>query len=440
MTVVDKEPLEERRASNPREGDDTAALKRALARAEGGRKWLVRLAVLFALALAVFGVLRWRKAHPPVKPAKYITEETSLGDVVESIQSTGVVQPVTKLDIGAQVSGRVLKRYVDFYSTVKKGDLLLEFDPTIFRSNVEADAARVQSAIASAEGAKANAALARVNYERAQLLNKQGLLGEADVISAKGASDAADANLHATQAQQVLAAAALKTSQTNLAYTKVYAPIDGVVLARSVDVGQTVAASFQAPVLFTVAQDLKQMLVFADVDEADLGRLARAKVPAVEVQVEAFPGETFFGVLSEIRYNATTTQGVVTYPAVIKVENSELKLRPGMTARVTIKTALESNVMRVPNAALRFRPTPPIGEGGKPRPVRPEPPPPNGKARLYLLPSSSPDGEPRPMVVEVGISDGQFTVTDGNALPKGTKVIVDESDEGVEKKNQRGLF
>jgi len=426
-------------STRSRRAADTAGLKRELAAAEGGRKWIVRIAVLLAIGLAIFGVVRWRKAHPPPKAPKYLTEETSTGDVVESIQSTGIVQPVTKVDVGAQISGRVLKRYVDFNSQVKKGDLLLEFDPAIYQSSVNADAARVQTASAAVEGDQAAVGLAKTNWDRAVLLNKQGLLGEADVITAKGGYDAAVAKLHGSQAQLVLASAALKTSQTNLAYTKIYAPIDGVVLSRSVDVGQTVAASFQAPTLFTIAQDLKQMLVFADVDEADLGRLSKSENPEVDVRVEAFPGETFKGKLSEIRYNATTTQGVVTYPAVVEVSNPEVKLRPGMTATVTIRTAVVKAALRVPNSALRYRPSPPLGPDGKPGPVRPEPPPPAGKGRIYL-PGPTPDSEPKMVVVDVGISDGLFTSIGAKGLSPGSKVVVDESDEDADKKKQRGLF
>ncbi len=422
-----------------RRATEVAGLKRELAAVEGGRKWLWRLLIAAVLAVLVVGVVQWRKAHPPPKAPKYLTEETSTGDVIESIQSTGIVQPVTKVDVGAQISGRVLKRYVDFNSQVKKGDLLLEFDPTIYQSNVAADSARVATASAAVEGDKAGLSLAKTNWDRAVLLNKQGLASDADVVTAKGGYDAALAKLHGSEAQLALSAAALKSSQTNLTYTKIYAPIDGVVLSRSVDVGQTVAASFPAPVLFTLAQDLTHMLVFADVDEADLGRLSKADNPEVEVRVEAFQGESFKGKLQEIRYNATTTQGVVTYPAVIDVANPDLKLRPGMTATVTIRTAVVKAALRVPNAALRYRPSPPMGPDGKPRPVRPEPPPPAGKGRIYV-PGPTPDAEPKALVVEIGISDGLFTVIESKSLSPGTKVVVDESDEDADKKKQRGLF
>ena len=224
----------------------------------------------------------------------------------------------------------------------------------------------------------------------------------------------------------------------NLSYTDITSPIDGVVISRNVDVGQTVAASFQTPVLFTIAQDLKKMLVLADVDEADLGRLSSSTSPEVDVQVEAFPGEVFPAKLGEIRYNSTNVQGVVTYPAVIEVDNPRLELRPGMTATISIRTAQVKGALRVPNAALRYKPLPPLGPDGKPKPVKPEPPPPKGKGRVFL-PPPSPDGEPTPRLVDIGISDGLFTVVKSGLAP-GDKVVVDETDENAEKKKQKSLF
>jgi len=427
-------PEPERRAASAR----TSELERALASVEGGRRWIPRMIALVVVIGALGGYWQWRRLHPPPKPARFMTEETTVGDVTEAIQSTGTVQPVTQVQVGAQVSGRIAKRYVDFNSVVKQGDILAEIDPTILGSNATADAARVENAKAAVAGDEANVALAKANHDRAVLLRSQGLLGEADLVTAKGNLAAAEAKLRGSKAQLGLAQAALKTSQTNLAFTKIYAPIDGVVISRSIDVGQTVTASFQTPVLFTIAQDLKQMLVLADIDEADLGRLSHSEKPEVDVQVEAFPGEVFPGSLKEVRFNATTMQGVVTYPAVISVANPDLKLRPGMTATVSIRTTSVKATLRVPNAALRFRPSPPLGMDGKPKPFKPEPPPPRGKGRVFLVPKD-PEGEPEPLMIDIGVSDGLFTVVSGG-LPKGAKVIVDETDENAEKRKQRGLF
>ena len=420
-----------------RTANDPSGVRKALAREEGGRKWLIRLVLLLVIAGGVLGVLRWRQLHPKEKPPRFMAEEITTGDVIETIQSTGTVQPVNQVQVGAQVSGRISKRYVDFNSKVKKGDLLVELDPTLYQAAVTRDRAGVVTAQSAIEGAKAGVSLAKANYDRAVLLHDQGLLGEADLTTAKGNYESAVATLHGAEAGLTTAAAALKNSQTSLTYTKIYAPIDGVVVARSIDEGQTVAASFQAPVLFTIAQDLSLMNVLADIDEADLGRLSQAKEPEVDVQVSAFPGEVFQGKLTEVRFNATTTQGVVTYPAVIDVDNPDIKLRPGMTATVSIRTTQVKAALRVPNAALRFKPIPPMGADGKPGMVKPEPPLPKGKGRVYLLPAR-PDDDATATVVDIGISDGLFTVVTG--LKPGTKVVVDESDPDADKKKQKSPF
>ncbi len=414
-------------------------LRRLLAREEGSRKWWVRLGIVVALAGGGFGYARWRKAHPPPRPPKHMTEEVSRGDVFESIQSTGSVQPVTQVQVGAQVSGRISKRYVDYNSLVKKGDLLAELDSTLYQAAVTANVAAVASAKATLEGAKASLDAAKTQFERSERLNKQGLASESDLTTARASYQSAVASAHGAEAGLTTAVAQLQQAQTNLQYCKIYAPIDGVVISRSIDVGQTVAASFQAPVLFTIAQDLREMLVLADVDEADLGRLSRAEKPEVDVQVEAFPGETFAGTLNEIRYSSTSTQGVVTYPAVIAVRNDALKLRPGMTATVSIKTSAARGALRVPNAALRFRPLPSVGSDGKPKANKPEPPPPHGKGKLYLPPGK--DSDPaKPMLVDVGISDGQFTVVSGEGVSAGLKIVVDETDDSEKKPGGPRLF
>jgi HlyD family secretion protein len=424
--------------THTRRGTDPAEVRRALSSVEGHRRWIGRLIVLLLIVGAAAFAWRWRKMHPTPKPPRFLTDEVSRGEVVETVQSTGTVQPVTQVQVGAQVSGRIKKRYVDFNSKVKKGDLLVELDPTIYEGNVARDRAQITNAQADIEGAKAALSLALANYDRAKLLKKEGLLGEADLLTAKGGFESATARLHQAQAGLTTASAALKNSQTNLSYTKIYAPIDGVVVSRSIDEGQTVAASFQAPVLFTIAQDLREMNVLADIDEADLGRLSGAKNPEVEVAVSAFPGEIFPGTLKDVRFNATVTQGVVTYPAVIEVRNPDLKLRPGMTATVSIRTVVVKDALRVPNAALRYRPLPPMGPDGKPKPVKPEAPLPKGKGRVFFPPPTR-EGDAIVQLVDVGVTDGQYTVV-LSPLDLGTKLVVDEVDESDEKKKQKSPF
>jgi HlyD family secretion protein len=229
-------------------------------------------------------------------------------------------------------------------------------------------------------------------------------------------------------------------SRANVGYTKIYSPVDGVIITRSIDPGATVVASFQAPVLFVIAQDLRKMRVLADVDEADVGKLAE-KMDA-DCVVDAFPGETFHGVVSQVRFSPNNVSGVVTYSAVVEVDNPEAKLRPGMTATVTINTRDAKNVRRVPNAALRFRPTPPQGPDGKPIPQSPEPPLPKGQGRVYVLSNDKPGEEKdEAKVVPIGITDGLFTeLTGGDALAVGTKIVTDELENEDSKKKKKGPF
>jgi HlyD family secretion protein len=425
--------------------DDVAALQKALARAEGGQRWIGRVVLVLVIVAGGLGAFQYRRLHPPPKPTKYILDEVTVGDVVETIRSTGTVQPVTQVQVGAQVSGRISKRYVDFNSVVKKGQILAELDPLLFQAAVEQDQARVASAVANDDAQRVQIEVTKAQYDRVVRLKEQGLANDSDLVTAKGNYDSAIANKKGTESQLGLARASLKNSATSLAYAKIYAPIDGVVISRSIDEGQTVAASFQAPVLFTIAQDLREMLVLADVDEADLGRLSHAKNPEIEVKVEAFPGESFPAKLQEIRFNSTTTQGVVTYPAVVQVANPDLKLRPGMTATVIIRTATVKDVLRMPNASLRYHPAPLVGADGKVAAVVPEAPLPKGKGRVFLGTGTTIDDPPKQRIVSIGLTDGRWTEVivdgaDGEPVTRGLKIVVDETDEGTEQKKQRGPF
>jgi len=231
----------------------------------------------------------------------------------------------------------------------------------------------------------------------------------------------------------------LLQSRANVGYTKIYSPVDGVVVTRSIDPGATVVASFQSPVLFVIAQDLRQMKVLADVDEADVGKLAEKM--AADCVVDAFPGEVFHGIVSQVRFSPNNVSGVVTYSAVVEVNNPEAKLRPGMTATVTINTRESHGVRRLPNAALRYRPTPPQGPDGKPIPQPPEPPLAKGTGRVYLLTNDKPgDEKDEQKIVPIGITDGLFTELTGDALPLGTKVVTDELENDDAKKKKKGIF
>jgi HlyD family secretion protein len=247
----------------------------------------------------------------------------------------------------------------------------------------------------------------------------------------KANAAAAEAQIGAIQAQ-------LSQSQTNVGWTKIYSPVDGVVVSRSIDPGATVVASFQAPVLFVIAQDLRKMRVMADVDEADVGKLKEGM--QAEAVVDAFPGESFKGQVQQVRFSPNNVQGVVTYSAVVEVENPEEKLRPGMTATVTIKTKEVKGTLRVPNAALRYKPTPPMGPNGKPVPQPPETPLAKGAGRVFILTNDKPGEEKaEPKIVQVGVTDGITTEITGG-LDANQTLVTDETDDAEMKKKKGKLF
>ena len=422
-----------------------------LAKVEGGRKWLKRLAFVIALAGATAGTVVWREKNRPATPSRFVTSTVTTGDVAEKVQATGTVQPLLQVNVGAQVNGRVVSVHVDFNSPVKKGDLLAEIDPSVYgaqASQQEANLAAQRAQIESANGAHE---AAKANYERMQRLVAQRLASKAELDAAKGQYDTTKAAIDAARASLKAIEAQLKQSLTNVGYTRIVAPIDGIVVNRAIDPGATVAASFQTPTLFVVAQDLKRMRVIADVDEADVGKLAEGM--AVEAVVDAFPGETFKGTLSQLRFSANTVQGVVTDPAVVEVENPDEKLRPGLTATIAVRTRQATAVRRVPNAAMRFKPTPAEGSGEKrardgagstkASVAARDAGLPKGEAQVYVLKKTpGPSGRPSdvkeeavPTRIHVGITDGLHTeLLDEGDLAGDVLVITDETDEKKDKK------
>jgi HlyD family secretion protein len=274
------------------------------------------------------------------KNQQYKTEKVDQGDITMTVTATGTLSAVTTVQIGSQVSGVIARLYVDFTSRVKKGQLLAELDPTPFEQQVEQRQADVTKA-------KVDAANFKISLERQSRLLQAGLAAQADYDAAKAQYDGAVALV-----QQ--AVAALRQAQTNLAYTKILSPIEGIVVDRQFDVGQTVAASFQAPTLFSIAQDLTKMQVQADVDQSDIGTVKVGQV--ARFTVDSYPDQEFRGQISQIRLNATVSQNVVTYPVIVVVSNPDEKLRPKTTANVTIDVATVHDVLRVANAALRFKP------------------------------------------------------------------------------------
>src|SRR6266545_4208334 len=301
----------------------------------GGRFSVRRFVVFLGLAILAGSCRGSAK-----KDGGYKTEKVDRGDITQTVTATGTLSAVTTVQVGSQVSGVISRLYADFNSRVHKGQLLAELDPTPFRQQVE----QRQADLAKS---RVEAANAKITYDRQRRLVAAGLTAQADL-------DAAKAQYESALAQVRQSEAALSQAQTNLHYTTINSPIDGIVVDRAYDVGQTVAASFQAPTLFQIAQDLTKMQAQADVDQSDIGRIQVGQ-PA-RFTVDSYPDQEFRGRISQIRLNATVAQNVVTYPVIIEVSNPEEKLRPKMTANVTIDVATVHNVLRVPNAALRFKP------------------------------------------------------------------------------------
>lgn len=296
------------------------------------------------------------------------TAKVERGEIDDVVEATGTINAVITVQVGSQVSGTIAKLNADFNSRVHKGDVVALIDPALFKgallqatADLENARANLVAARANLEKAKAGLVQTKADYDRAVKLTKDGVMSEQQLDLAKSNYDAASAtvggaaaNITQAQAQVSQKQAAVAVAQTNLDYTVIRSPIDGTVVARNVDVGQTVAASLQAPTIFTIAQDLKKMWVYAKTDESDVGNIKIGK--PVSFKVDAFPKDTFHGAVSQVRMNATTVQSVVTYDTIVEFANPELKLFPGMTAYVTIPVDTVKNALKLPNTALRYKP------------------------------------------------------------------------------------
>ncbi|MGB9107034.1 MAG: efflux RND transporter periplasmic adaptor subunit [Terriglobales bacterium] len=325
-------------------------------------KWTIVAVILVAVVLfAAFGLNRKDKTQ-------YFTARAERGDIRAVVDATGTINAVTSVQVGSQVSGNIYRLHADFNSKVKRGQLIAEIEPSLFegallqaKADNENAKANVASAKANLEKAKAAQEQTKADYDRTLGLTKAAVMSQQQLDLAKANYDSAVAGVSAADAQVTQAVAqveqrkaAVSVAQTNLDHTYIYAPIDGTVVNRAIDVGQTVAASLQAPTLFTIAQDLTKMQVYTATDESDVGQIRVGQ--KVAFKVDAFPRETFNGTVSQIRMNPTTVQNVVTYNTIIDFDNPELKLFPGMTAYVTIPVASARDVIKIPNGALRYTP------------------------------------------------------------------------------------
>jgi HlyD family secretion protein len=379
------------------------------------RIWrVVRWASLAAVLAGVTVVAsRYRTEGAPV--VRYQTATVDSGPIAAKVTASGTVSAITTVLVGSQVSGRVEHWYVDFNSPVKKGQLVATIEPSLFRAAVEQARANYAAAKAAYDKTLASRLLAERTLTRARALYDQNLLARQDLDAAEAQAASAQADIAAAGAGILQAQAALSQTTLNLSYTRILSPIDGVVISRNIDVGQTVAASFQAPTLFTIAQDLTKMQVDTNVAEGDVGKV-HGKMDAT-FTVDAFPGRVYRGTVRQVRDNAQTLQNVVTYDAVIDVDNADLSLRPTMTANCTFIYATRDSAVRMPNGALRFKPDAPtvaamtFGGGAAP-PARDRL---SADQRVVWVMRA---GRPAAAIVRLGVSDGMVTeITEGDVHP-----------------------
>ena len=377
----------------------------------GWKKWTLLLGLLMGI---VGGLAFFRGGK---KEAEYRTAKVERGEIVATVSATGKVNAVVTVQVGSQVSGRIQKLFADFNSRVKQGQVIAQIDPALFAAQVEQAKAKLANDEANVEKAQVLLADAKRNLGRMDALLAQNLISQSDKDAAQTAHDSAVAGLKAAETQVTQDRASLKLAETNLRYTIIASPVDGTVISRSVDVGQTVAASLQAPTLFTIAQDLTEMQVDTSVDEADIGRVAIGQ--EAEFTVDAYPDNPFRGTVRDIYNQPTMVQNVVTYDAIIRVKNPDLKLKPGMTANVMIRVGLKEDVLKLPNAALRYRPERPSGPPVSSAATKGE----KGRAtEIWVLR----EGKEVPVSVTLGLSDGSFTEAISGNIRPGDQVITEK--------------
>jgi HlyD family secretion protein len=371
------------------------------------RPTLIAIGLIGLMTLTAGAVYTRRPGPAPSITAEAVTR----GSVVSVVSATGTLEAVTTVQVGTQVSGSIQSLHADFNAIVRKGQVLARLDPSLFQSAIESAEANLIRA--EADEQRMNVALAdsEVKLQRARELSARELIPATELDTADVTRRSNEAQVKSAKAQVAQARAALEQARVNLNKTIITSPIDGIVIARNVDVGQTVAASLQAPTLFVLAADLTQMQLRASVDEADLGRIHDGQ--PVRFTVDAYPRETFTGVVRQVRLNPTVESNVVTYAAIVSAANPELKLKPGMTANLSIEIARRDNVLRVPAAALRFRPT---AEVQAALGVSTE----DVKGTVVWQQAGN---RIEPVAVRAGISDGVVTEIAGSALEEGAQVI-----------------
>jgi HlyD family secretion protein len=388
-------------------------LKQSLAPGTGTRRsrrwWIFGALLLLGAGVMLFYV--FRSTH---KPVQYESVSVTRGDLHVTVRSTGSLQAVTSVEVGSEVSGRVLKILVDVNDEVKKGQILAEIDPEQSSSSLEQARAQLVGARAAISLAEATTNESARILTRNQNLAKEGILSQADLDASVSTKERAEASFHSAQENAKVAKAVLDMAGSKLQKSTIRAPIDGVVLARLVEPGQTVTAGFQTPVLFKLAQDLRKMRLNVDIDEADVSRVHSGQ--SADFTVESYPRRNFPSTVVSLQMEPKVSQNVVTYQAVLTAENPELALFPGMTCTATIQAEVKKGVLVVPNAALRFTPSAPASglarEGGNLS---------DGKHRVWILK----DNKPEPIEVKLGATDGRNTEILEGPLQEGMQVLTD---------------
>ncbi len=391
---------------------------------------LVFGALLWAVAMIVFFIFALMPKKKQV--VTYRQEAVTRGDVRSRVVTSGTLSAITLVDVGSQVSGKVEKLYVDFNDKVKKGDLLAELNQESFKMKIQQEEANYRSSEASAKKAEMNVENAKNKYDRAKALDEKKLISVEELETAYMEYKNAQADYTSAQARLSQAEAQLNSAKVDLSYTKINSPIDGIVINRAVNIGQTVAASYQAPILFQIANDLSKMQVQCNVDEADIGKVVQDQ--SVEFTVEAFPSQPFNGKVIQKRFLSQNLQNVITYPVIIYVDNPDVKLMPGMTATVSIIISEAKNVLLVPSAALRFTPqespstkTEPAAKAASPtqktgaKSGRPQ------QSDIGTLWKLDAQGKLTAVTVRIGISDNTKTeikVVISGELKEGDSVII----------------
>ena len=382
------------------------------------KKPIIICTTIFAL---IFSCMIFAGCNKFKNTSNYTTSNIIKRTIVQSVEASGTVNPVKSVNIGSQVSGIIKEIYVDFNSEVKKGQLLAEIDPSLFQAQVDKAQGDLRAAQANYQKIKSTLEFDEKNYNRYKKMYSKNYVSKSDLDLAESTYKADLAQLNAMSASIAQAQANLANNLTNLRYTKIISPVDGIVVSRAVDVGQTVAASFQTPELFIVAQDLTKMQIEVSISEADIGKIKANQ--EVNYTLDGYPDEVFKGIVTQVRISPTTVSNVVTYTVVVTVDNLEGKLIPGMTANVSIITAKKENILAVPVKALKFSPK--EITGGKKY----------EEQGLWVLNKNTPER----IAIKTGVSDGEYTEVISDVLKEDMKVLTGRKDELDKKRQMRRM-